>query len=107
MQDSALTGGLGVALFLLILIAGWSFLERPTVGRALGLVVLYAAIIHTYEPYLVLGLPLVVLGLCTFRSNRLAASVVAIGAMLAALLNFLIITFFLAAPFQPRSSTDK
>lgn len=99
MQDSALTGGLGVALFLLILIAAWPFLERPTVGRALCLVILYAAIIHTYEPYLVLGLPLFLLGLCTFRSNRLAASIVAIGAIAAVLTNFLIKKSFLATPF--------
>lgn len=99
MQDSALTGGLAVALFLLILIAAWPFFERPTVGRAFCLVVLYAAIIHTYEAYLVLGLTLVLLGLCTFRSNRLAASVVAVGAIAAALSNFLIKKFFLATPF--------
>lgn len=99
MQDSALTGGLGIALFLLILIAGWSFLERPTVGRALCLIIVYAAIIHTYEPYLVLGLPLVVLGVCTFHSNRLAASVAAIGAIVAVLSNFLIKKFFIATPF--------
>ena len=99
MQDSALTGGLGVAFFLVILIVAWPFLERPTVGRALCLVVLYAAIIHTYEPYLVLGLPLVLLGLYTFRSNRLAAFVVAIGAIAAVLSNFWIKKFLLATPF--------
>ena len=98
MQDSALTGGLAIALFLLILIVAWPFFERPTVGRALCLIVLYAAIIHTYEPYLVLGLPLVLLGLCTFRSNRLAASVAATGVIIAALLNFLIKKFFLGTP---------
>ena len=99
MQDSALTGGLAVAIFLVILIVAWPFFERPTVGRALCLVVLYAAIIHTYEPYLVLGLPLFLLGLCTFRSNRLSASVVAVGAIAAALSNFLMKKFFLATPF--------
>jgi hypothetical protein len=99
MQDSALTGGLGIALFLLTLIVAWPFLERPTVGRALGLIILYAAIIHTYEPYLVLGLPLVLLGVCTFRLNRLAASVVATGAIIGALSNFLIKKFCLATPF--------
>jgi len=99
MQDSALTGGLAVLLFLLILIAGWNYLERPTVGRALCLSLLYLAIIHTYEPYLVLGLPLVVLGLCTFRSNRLAASVAAIGAIVVVLLNVGIKKFYLTTPF--------
>jgi hypothetical protein len=81
MQDSALTNGLAITFFLLILIVAWRFFERPTVGRALCLVILYAAIIHTYEAYLVLGMSLVLLGLCTFRSNRLAASVAAIGAI--------------------------
>ena len=99
MQDSALTGGLAIALFLLILIVAWPFFERPTVGRALCLIVLYAAIIHSYEPYLVLGLPLVLLGLCTFRSNRLAASVVATGAIFSVLLNVSIKKFILATPF--------
>jgi hypothetical protein len=99
MQDSALTGGLAIALFLLILIVAWPFLERPTVGRALCLCILYAAIIHTYEPYLVLGLSLVVLGACTFRSNRRAASVVAIGAIVSLLLNVAIKKFVLATPF--------
>lgn len=99
MQDSALTGGLGITLFLLILVVSWPFLQRPTIGRALCLVVLYATIIHTYEPYLVLGLPLVLLGLFTFRSNRLAASIVAIGAIAAVVSNFLIKKFFLATPF--------
>ena len=99
MQDSALTVGLAIALFLLILIIAWPFFERPTVGRALCLVILYAAIIHTYEPYLALGLPLVLLGVCTFRSNRVAASIVAIGAIAAALLNFSIKRFFLGTPF--------
>jgi hypothetical protein len=99
MQDSALTVGLAVALFLLILIVAWPFFERPTVGRALCLVVLYSAIIHTYEPYLVLGLPLVLLGLCTFRSNRLSASVVAIGAIVSLLANVAIKKIVLATPF--------
>jgi hypothetical protein len=99
MQDSALTVGLAIALFLLILIIAWPFFERPTVGRALCLVILYAAIIHTYEPYLALGLPLVLLGVCTFRSNPVAASIVAIGAIAAALLNFSIKRFFLGTPF--------
>jgi hypothetical protein len=98
MQDSALTGGLAIALFLMILIVAWPFLERPTVGRALCLIILYAAIIHTYEPYLVLGLPLVLLGVCTFRSNRFAASVAAIGAIGAAFLNLSIKKFFLGTP---------
>ena len=106
MQDSALTGGLAIALFLLILIVAWPFFERPTVGRALCLIILYAAIIHTYEPYLVLGLPLVLLGVCTFRSNRLAASVAAIGAIVAALLNFSIKKFFLGTPFLTGTETQ-
>ena len=75
------------------------FLERPTIWRALCLVILYAAIIHAYEPYLVLGLPLVLLGLYTFRSNRLAAFVVAIGAVAAVVSNFWIKKFLLATPF--------
>jgi hypothetical protein len=105
MQDSALTVGLAIALFLLILITASPFIERPTVGRALCLVILYAAIIHTYEPYLVLGLPLVLLGVCTFRSNRLAACVVAIGAIAAALLNFSIKKFFLGTPLLIGTTT--
>lgn len=99
MQDSALTVGLAITLFLLILIVAWPFFERPTVGRALCLVILYAAIIHTYEPYLALGLPLVLLGVGTFRSNRVAACIVAIGAIAAALLNFSIKRFVLGTPF--------
>jgi len=99
MQDSALTGGLAIFIFLLILVGVWPFFERPTVGRALWLVILYAAIIHTYEPYLVLGLPLVLLALCTFRSNRLAASVVAIGAIVSLLVNVAIKKIILATPF--------
>ena len=98
MQDSALTGGLAIALFLTILIVAWPFFERPTVGRALCLTILYMAIIHTYEPYLVLGLPLALLGFCTFRSAPLASSVAAIGAIIAALLNFSIKKFFLGTP---------
>jgi hypothetical protein len=105
MQDSALTGGLAIALFLLILIVAWPFFERPTVGRALCLITLYAAIIHTYEPYLVLGLPLVLLGVCTFRSNRVAASVVATGAIASLFLNFSIKKFFLATPFLIGTTT--
>jgi hypothetical protein len=98
MQDSALTCGLGIALLLLILIVAWPFFERPTVGCALCLVLLYAAIIHTYEPYLGLGLPLFLLGVCAFRRNRLAASVVSVGATGAALLNFAIKKAFLGTP---------
>lgn len=106
MQDSALTGGLAIALFLLILIVAWPFLERPSVGRALCLTILYAAIVHTYEAYLVLGLPLVVLGICTFRQNRRAAFVVAIGAIVTVLLNFSIKKFFLATPFLIGTTTQ-
>jgi hypothetical protein len=105
MQDSALTGGLAVALFLLIMIAGWNYLERPTVGRALCLSLLYLTIIHTYEPYLVLGLPLVLLGLCTFRSNRLPASIAASGAIAAVLLNVGIKKLYLATPFLTGTET--
>ncbi len=105
MQDSALTVGLAIALSLLILIVAWSFFERSTVGRAFCLIILYAAVIHTYEPYLVLGLPLVLLGLCTFRANRLSASVVAIGAIVSVLVNVAIKKIFLATPFLIGTTT--
>jgi len=90
---------------LLIMIAGWHYLERPTVGRALYLTTLFLAIIHTYEPYLVLGLPLVMLGLCTFHSNRVAASVAAMGAIFSVLLNIGIKKVYLATPFLTGTTT--
>jgi hypothetical protein len=98
MQDTALTIGLAIAVFLLILIVSTFFLEQPTIGRALGLAALYAVIIHTYEAYLVLALPLLLLGTFSFRSNRKAATILSAGVIFSALVNFWIKSFVLRTP---------
>jgi hypothetical protein len=98
MQDAALTGGLVIAVFLVILIVSSSFAERPRMGSAFGLVFLYAVIIHTYEQYLVLAVPLLVLGVCTFRLNRNSAVVLSAGVLITALANFGTKTFLLSTP---------
>ena len=98
MQDAALTIGLGIAVFLLILIVSTFLLEQPTIGRALGLAALYAVIIYTYEAYLVLALPLLLLGIFTFRSNRKAATILSAGVIFAVLSNFGIKSLVLHTP---------
>jgi hypothetical protein len=98
MQDAALTIGLGIAVFLLILIVSTFLLEQPTIGRALGLAALYAVIIYTYEAYLVLALPLLLVGIFTFRSNRKAATILSAGVIFAVLSNFGIKSLVLHTP---------
>jgi len=105
MQDAALTIGLGIAVFLLILIVSTFLLEQPTIGRALGLAALYAVIIYTYEAYLVLALPLLLLGIFTFRSNRKAATILSAGVIFAVLSNFGIKSFVLHTPILTGTET--
>ena len=66
--------------------------------KPLGLAALYAVIIYTYEAYLVLALPLLLLGIFTFRSNRKAATILSAGVIFAVLSNFGIKSFVLHTP---------
>jgi len=105
MQDAALTIGLGIAVFLLILIISTFLLEQPTIGRALGLAALYAVIIYTYEAYLVLALPLFLLGIFIFRWNRKAATILSAGVIFAVLSNLGVKSYVLHTPILTGTET--
>lgn len=85
MQEQAIMEGVAVTLFLLLLILSLSFLERPMIRRSLLLTLLFGLIIYIHERYLVLALPLVLLGAGSFRFNRTSSIVLAGGATAAAL----------------------
>ena len=106
MLDPALTHGLAIAVFLLILIVSSSFIERPGSRDAVWLVLLYAIILHTYEQYLVLALPLVLLGIATFRSHRTSAIILSAGVLLSAMANFWIKSFLLRTPILTGTTTQ-
>ena len=105
MQDAALTIGLGIAVFLLILIISTFLLEQPTNGRALGLAALYAVIINTYEAYLVLALPLFLLGIFILRWNRKAGTILSAGVIFAVLSNLGVKSYVLHTPILTGTET--
>jgi hypothetical protein len=98
MQDSALTEGLVIAVFLVMLIVSLSFIEQATIRRALCLTALFTIIIYTYEQYLVLAPPLLLLGIFSFHANRKSAMILSAGVILSSLSNFWIKAFVLHTP---------
>jgi hypothetical protein len=105
MQDTALIEGLAIAVFLVLLIVSLSFIQQPTIGRALRLAALFTIIIYTYEQYLVLALPLLLLGIFRFRVDRKSAVILSVGVILSVLSNFLIKTFVLRTPILIGTAT--
>lgn len=98
MQDEALMEGIGIALFLLLLIAALSFLERPRLGAALWATLLFALVVYTHERYLVLAAPLVGLAVIRLRGERFSSLVLGGGVILAAASYFVVKRFMFNAP---------
>jgi hypothetical protein len=105
MQDQAIMEGMGIAVFLLLLITSLSFLERPIVRRSLLLTLLFALLVYIHERYLVLALPLVLLSAGNFNFNRKASITLAAGTTVAALSYLCIKKFVLGAPILVGTET--
>lgn len=98
MQDEAIMEGIGVTLFLLLLIASLSFLERPMIRRSFLVTLLFALLIYDHERYLVLALPLLLLCAGSFRFNCKSSTILAVGVTLAMLSYLCIKKFWLGVP---------
>jgi hypothetical protein len=105
MQEQAIMEGIGVAVFLLLLIASLSFLERPTIRRSLLLILLFALILNIHERYLVLILPLILLSAGSFSFNRRSSITLASGVTAIALSYLGVKKFVLGAPILVGTGT--
>lgn len=105
MQEQAIMEGLGVAVFLWLLIASLSFLERPMIRRSLLLILLFALIVNIHERYLVLILPLLLLSAGSFSFNRRSSITLASGVTATALSNLVIKKFVLGSPILVGTET--
>lgn len=105
MQDQAIMEGVSVTVFLLLLFGSAAFVERPILRRALYITFLFAAIIYIHERYLVLALPLVLLGVGKLKANP-RSSVILGGGIIAAALSYVgLKKFWFGAPLLVGTET--
>jgi hypothetical protein len=105
MQDEAIMEGIGVFLFIWMLIVALSFIERPTVRCSLGLAALFTSLVYVHERYLVLAVPLALVSVGTFNRNRKTGVLLTVGVTLGALSYLCIKKFWFGAPILVGSQT--
>ncbi|MEY2562648.1 MAG: hypothetical protein QOH88_841 [Verrucomicrobiota bacterium] len=106
MQDQAIMEGVGVAVLILLLHASLSFLDEPKMRGALLLSILFATLVYIHERYLVLAVPLALLGAGSFKINRKASCTVVAGAFVAGLSYLGIKKLYYGAPIMVGAGTS-
>lgn len=106
MQEQAIMEGTAIFILLSLFWASLRYAEAPGRWQAAFLAGLFALLVHTHERYLVLALPLGLLGFFSWRQAPGAALILSGGSAAAVALNVGIKTFLLRTPVLIGTTTQ-